>query len=409
MKLELQEDVFTNVLCKEIITPGIWPIDVIERLLSQQLTASFEEANSIKFLRRPKMHIFPNYNKNRWPTLPDLVQHGYKTWYSEIRFSTDHSESFEDKQIEHAGIILEEMEFGCGLKRAYQIKSKRLKKQTNHILRMNILRIDGHIFERVRTALQNTLVEQPYIANPKAWPHDYGGGGNMPIFQFVSFDHLMTGTRLFCSCARPAHKKMLARAKLGAPSFAPNSWPHKVIGLLSKAEYGEVVCHLCVSQTHGADVAAARYGDNMHEFLDAYKDQLVLGSELDERTARADVQQKLNLSRWIQEAELYRMIKQIFPNELVFREASPFWLGRQRLDVFLPQLGLALEYQGKQHFEAVEVFGGAETFKRTLERDALKERLCKENAIELVYIKFSDPLTLPSLRHRLRRFVKFLC
>lgn len=153
-------------------------------------------------------------------------------------------------------------------------------------------------------------------------------------------------------------------------------------------------------------MAAARYGDTMHEFLNAYTDQLMLCNDLDERTARADVQARLNLSRWVQEAEMYRLVKKLFPDDLVFREASPSWLGRQRLDVFLPQHQLALEYQGQQHYEAVEIFGGNEALQRTMERDALKKRLCDENQINLIYVKFSDPLTLSSLRHRLRRFIK---
>ena len=174
---------------------------------------------------------------------------------------------------------------------------------------------------------------------------------------------------------------------------------------MSHAQYVESLCHLCVAKAFGAEAAAARYGDTMHEFINAYIDQLMLCNAFDERTARADVQERLNLSRWVQEAEMYRLIKQLFPDDLVFREASPSWLGRQRLDVFLPQHQLALEYQGMQHYEPVEIFGGAEALQRTMERDALKKRLCDENQIQLIYIKFSEPLTLASLRHRLRRFI----
>jgi SNF2-related domain len=106
------------------------------------------------------------------------------------------------------------------------------------------------------------------------------------------------------------------------------------------------------------------------------------------------------------EAEMYQIVKQIFPDELVLREASPPWLGRQRLDVFLPQRNLALEYQGEQHYQAVSLFGGSDALTRTIERDALKKRLCDENSIELVYVRFSDPLTMTSLKHRLRRFLR---
>ena len=102
---------------------------------------------------------------------------------------------------------------------------------------------------------------------------------------------------------------------------------------------------------------------------------------------------------------MYQVIKKIFPNDLILREASPPWLGRQRLDVFLPQRGLAIEYQGEQHYEAISMFGGSDALARTVERDALKKRLCDENSIELIYVRYSDPLTVSSLRHRLRRFL----
>jgi hypothetical protein len=102
---------------------------------------------------------------------------------------------------------------------------------------------------------------------------------------------------------------------------------------------------------------------------------------------------------------MYQVIKQIFPDDVVLREASPSWLGRQRLDVFLPLRSLALEYQGEQHNQAVSAFGGAEALARTIERDALKKRLCEENAIDLVYVRYNDPLSVASLKHRLRRFL----
>jgi len=144
----------------------------------------------------------------------------------------------------------------------------------------------------------------------------------------------------------------------------------------------------------------------MQEFVEPYVNQLMRARELDERTARAEVQQQLGLSRWIREAEMYQALKQIFPDDLVLREASPPWLGRQRLDVFLPQRNLAFEHQGEQHYQPVSAFGGHEALARTIERDALKKRLCDENSVELVYVRFSDPLSVTSLKHRLRRFLR---
>ena len=61
------------------------------------------------------------------------------------------------------------------------------------------------------------------------------------------------------------------------------------------------------------------------------------------------------------------------------------WLGRQSLDFYLPQYNIAIECQGRQHFEKVNAFGGEEGFLKTQERDKRKYDLCKEQSIKLLY------------------------
>jgi hypothetical protein len=65
-----------------------------------------------------------------------------------------------------------------------------------------------------------------------------------------------------------------------------------------------------------------------------------------------------------------------------------------------------LEHQGGQHYRPVTAFGGDEALRRGLERDAIKKRLCEENGVLLVEIRFDDALTLSALRLRLRRYVQ---
>lgn len=52
-------------------------------------------------------------------------------------------------------------------------------------------------------------------------------------------------------------------------------------------------------------------------------------------------------------------------------------------------LGL-IEYDGEQHFEAVEYFGGEEKFKLQQERDERKNKWCKENNIRLIRIPYTE-------------------
>ena len=61
-------------------------------------------------------------------------------------------------------------------------------------------------------------------------------------------------------------------------------------------------------------------------------------------------------------------------------------------------LGL-IEYDGEQHFESVEFFGGEEKLKLQQERDERKNKWCEENNIRLIRIPYTeyDNLTLEYL------------
>lgn len=52
-----------------------------------------------------------------------------------------------------------------------------------------------------------------------------------------------------------------------------------------------------------------------------------------------------------------------------------------------------IEYDGKQHFEPIEIFGGLEVYLEQKERDTIKNAFCIEKNIELVripYFKFDE-------------------
>ena len=61
------------------------------------------------------------------------------------------------------------------------------------------------------------------------------------------------------------------------------------------------------------------------------------------------------------------------------------FLNNLQLDFYLPQYSIAIECQGRQHFQSIEHFGGEENFKLTIERDNLKRQLCEEHGIKLLY------------------------
>ena len=65
------------------------------------------------------------------------------------------------------------------------------------------------------------------------------------------------------------------------------------------------------------------------------------------------------------------------------------FLDKLSYDFFLPDLNIAIEYQGRQHYEPVEIFGGEVTFLKQQERDSRKRELSSENNIKLVEIRYN--------------------
>lgn len=92
------------------------------------------------------------------------------------------------------------------------------------------------------------------------------------------------------------------------------------------------------------------------------------------------------------ESLLYNLLQNTFPNYEVISQYSPEWLGRQRIDIFIKELNLAIEYNGKQHYEPVAYFGGKEGYLKTVERDKMKKIKCKKNGCKLIEVKYDEDL-----------------
>jgi hypothetical protein len=61
-----------------------------------------------------------------------------------------------------------------------------------------------------------------------------------------------------------------------------------------------------------------------------------------------------------------------------------------RLDFYVPSLRDAIEYDGEQHFNSIDHWGGQESLEKTKERDMLKDNFCKGNTIQLLRIPYTS-------------------
>ncbi len=59
-------------------------------------------------------------------------------------------------------------------------------------------------------------------------------------------------------------------------------------------------------------------------------------------------------------------------------------------DFYLPHNNLLIEYNGKQHYEAIDRFGGEEQFREQQYRDELKKQYASTNSLNLLVIKYNE-------------------
>lgn len=83
--------------------------------------------------------------------------------------------------------------------------------------------------------------------------------------------------------------------------------------------------------------------------------------------------------------KLFKTIKKIFLNLDCFFNFKEFvWLRSkssrpQEIDIFVPALKLAIEYDGKQHFQSIDFFGGEKAFNLIKKLDQNKNKLISEH------------------------------
>lgn len=114
----------------------------------------------------------------------------------------------------------------------------------------------------------------------------------------------------------------------------------------------------------------------------------------------------INKIKWKSEYSLYKLVKNYFPDAIYqyrFKE-----LGLQSLDIFIPTFNIAIEYQGQQHYEPVEIFGGIEHFQRQQQNDENKKRICKENHIILIDWKYTENINKFVLDEKLKQYQNIL-
>lgn len=64
-------------------------------------------------------------------------------------------------------------------------------------------------------------------------------------------------------------------------------------------------------------------------------------------------------------------------------------------DFYLPEQNLLIEYNGRQHYETIDFFGGAKAYFKTVQKDQIKMNFAKERRIDLLIIPYNrEPIKI---------------
>lgn len=63
-----------------------------------------------------------------------------------------------------------------------------------------------------------------------------------------------------------------------------------------------------------------------------------------------------------------------------------------KFDFYIKKINLLIEYNGRQHYEAVDIFGGEKTYEKQVIKDNIKKDFCKKNNINLLIIKYDEDI-----------------
>ena len=128
------------------------------------------------------------------------------------------------------------------------------------------------------------------------------------------------------------------------------------------------------------------------------------GYRTDWRLERTKIRTRLTAEgiirpRWKHELTLFDLVRNTYPDTLY--QYRPEWLGRQSLDIYIPSINTAFEYQGVQHFLPVGFFGGDEALLQRQELDRLKREKCENSGVRLIEWPYTLDPTEKNLRSML--------
>lgn len=139
-----------------------------------------------------------------------------------------------------------------------------------------------------------------------------------------------------------------------------------------------------------------RLPESEEDELEVLEDQIQEEQKNIEDTIENEVRQAFGHyekgNRWTSETILFQLIESNYSDYTIERHYRPDFLDGLELDIYISEVEVGIEYQGIQHYEVVDHWGGEEGLWARQERDQKKKDLCDKHGVELVCIRYNQEL-----------------
>jgi len=243
----------------------------------------------------------------------------------------------------------------------------------------------------------------PYVC----YPSHYGA--------FIGFREREDSEVILCECAKEAVAYFLH--VYNNDNDISKNFPTPIVKKLIAANakkydlrdclsFKSNLCHVCNQMPPKLRWCIPMYGSESDMLFGWYfkQERYKYGEVKTAHNIKDDVRFRAGYIRWITETKIYKIVKSLYPNCDIETHACPDFLDGMEYDIFIPSLNLAIEYQGIQHFEPVDFFGGIDSFEKVKERDAKKLKLSKENEIKLIYFDYTEEISEALIKSKLEKY-----
>jgi hypothetical protein len=236
------------------------------------------------------------------------------------------------------------------------------------------------------------------------YPSHYGA--------FIGFRELENSEVYLCDCSKEAFTYFLS--KYDNMLDIKKNFPKPVYenidenrSALEQIRFRPNLRHVCNQTPPKLRWCIPMYGSDSDLLLGWYfKQEKYKCHEMPtEHNLKDDVRLRAGIIRWVSETQIYQILRSLLPGITIETHAHPSFLEGLEYDIYVPTLNLAIEYQGIQHYQPIDYFGGETAFAKVKERDEKKSALSLKHNIDLVYFDYTEDINETLIKSKLEKYL----